>query len=106
MSTAEHPRLTRGGKPTTGVARAASGLVFETEKLRCILEVQDDLLIQMSSVRPRFDEQRCRELPPWRAVMFARVAHKAGLLSRAALDAMVREAQLVGGAGKLKVKRS
>lgn len=67
-----------------------------------IFAVQDDCLVAMSSATPKVHVHQIRRLPPWRAVMIARIAWKAGLLQRRDLDAMVREAQLVGGTGELK----
>lgn len=67
-----------------------------------IFRVQDDALVGLSSITPRIDMAQVRRLPPWRAVMIARIAYKCGCLERRELDAMVREAQLVGGDGELK----
>jgi hypothetical protein len=43
-----------------------------------------------------------RELPPWRAVLLARVGHLAGAISVRDRDDLVREARLVGGYGALR----
>ena len=66
--------------------------------------LQDDVLIGMSSNPPRFSETLCRRLPPWRAVMLARIANSAGLLSDESLANMVNEAREVGGNGRLRLE--
>lgn len=67
-----------------------------------IFAVQDDCLVTMSSAEPYLDMTQVRRLPPWRAVMIARIGHKAGMIDRRTLDELVREATLVTGQGVLK----
>lgn len=62
---------------------------------------QDDCLIDISDgKRPR--ESSLRQLPPWRAVMIARVAHKAGVMTEDEVNIYVIEARKVGGNGNLR----
>ena len=64
-----------------------------------IIFLMDDVLIDITD---GYDPiPRLRHLPPWRAVMLARVAEKCGLIERPVLDALIAEASAVGGAGAL-----
>lgn len=67
-----------------------------------IFAIQEDCLVSLSSIKPRIDMAVVRQLPPWRAVMIARIAYKCRVLPRRELDELTREAQLVGGMGTLK----
>jgi hypothetical protein len=67
-----------------------------------IVAAQDHILRGLIGPRPWLDQRTLRRLPPWRAVLMARIAHKAGLMDRRAMDALIREAELVGGEGTLK----
>jgi len=61
---------------------------------------QDDCLIAMSGgkIPPR---EKLRALPPWRAVLIARVALVAGLITADEVGDLVQEASLIGGGGHL-----
>ncbi|MGH9095292.1 MAG: hypothetical protein ACRDXE_09040 [Acidimicrobiales bacterium] len=62
---------------------------------------QDDCLLAITDGNP-LPTKDLRTLPPWRAVMLARVAAKAGVgLERGTLDQLVAEASAVGGRGVL-----
>lgn len=69
-----------------------------------ILAEQDIVLIDLSGGGRLTDRGRraLYSLPPWRAAMLARVAHRAAALSRGERDGIVREASAVGGNGTLK----
>jgi hypothetical protein len=60
---------------------------------------QDRVLIAIST--GKMDFESLRSLPPWRAVLLARVACKAGVMTRADRDALIKEARDIGGNGKL-----
>lgn len=63
---------------------------------------QDDCLIAISEGKqPRIET--LVKLPPWRAVLIARVANRAGVLSEKWVDALVEEARNVGGSGTLRI---
>lgn len=49
----------------------------------------------------RLDLSSLRRLPPWRAVVLARIAHRAGLMSRPELGRLVAEATDAGPDGVL-----
>jgi hypothetical protein len=49
----------------------------------------------------RLDRVSLRKLPPWRAVVLARVAHRAHLMPRDELDALTEEVIRVGVDGRL-----
>jgi hypothetical protein len=55
--------------------------------------LQDRVLASLTSKGPA-DREALRELPPWRAATLARVAYRAGSLSREERDAVVREATM------------
>lgn len=61
---------------------------------------QDDCLVAMSSGKkpPR---DKLRNLPPWRAVMIARICNQDKLMTDKEVEEMVLEARHVGGIGKL-----
>lgn len=64
---------------------------------------QDDCLISITDDKP-LPQRSLRSLPPWRAVLIARVALKAGTISQGEVDSLVEEAKKVGGNGSLKLK--
>lgn len=67
-----------------------------------VLANQDDCLIAITDGKP-VPTRKLRALPPWRAVLIARVAAKAGIpLEHGTLDALIAEAQEVGGDGSLR----
>jgi hypothetical protein len=62
---------------------------------------QDDCLIAIEDGNP-LRADRLLKLPPWRAVLVARVAKKAGVpLERGTVEQLIAEARHVGGDGKL-----
>lgn len=61
---------------------------------------QDDVLISITG--GRVNNEVLRQLPPWRAVLFARVAYSAGAMTREELDRLVKEARDKGGKGTLR----
>jgi len=62
---------------------------------------QDDCLIAISDGH-RLPAARLKMLPPWRAVLIARVADKAGMrLQRGTIGQLLAEARAVGGSGEL-----
>jgi hypothetical protein len=62
---------------------------------------QDDCLIAIDDGCP-LPVARLRVLPPWRAVLVARVANRAGVsLERGTLGQLVAEARAVTGSGEL-----
>jgi hypothetical protein len=65
-----------------------------------IIAAMDDVLIAFQDGR-EIPMLKLRSLPPWRAVLLARVMHKAGALSQGAVDSLVRDAIHVGGNGEL-----
>ena len=68
-----------------------------------LLALQDDCLISITDHRP-LPAQSLRALPPWRAVLIARIANLAGITTTDDghdLDEIVLEAQIVGGSGAL-----
>jgi hypothetical protein len=65
-----------------------------------IILLMDVVLIAITDHK-KIPMDRLRELPPWRAVLMARVAEIAGAMTRAEVDDLVREAREVGGAGHL-----
>lgn len=72
-------------------------------QLNKLMGDQDDCLLAITKgVKP--PEDALRALPPWRAVMIARVAEKAGLMTIEEVDELVKEAAAVGGAGRLVAK--
>lgn len=58
------------------------------------LALQDAVLT--SIVGGRLDHAALRALPRWRAVLLARVACRAGVLTRAERDKLVREVAVLG----------
>lgn len=68
--------------------------------LRALLARMDDCLIAIEDGRP-VPQASLRALPPWRAVLVARVAAKAGAIADDELARLVAEARRVGGAGRL-----
>lgn len=67
-----------------------------------IYAAQDDVLIGLSE--GRLDQVAMRKLPPWRAMLLARVAVKANLMPPLQLEVMRRSANHVGGTGVLGVE--
>jgi hypothetical protein len=68
---------------------------------RRMMDLQDDCLIAMSRGHP-LPVHKLQGLPPWRAVLIARVAAKAGIpLEHGSLEQLVAEARKVTGSGKL-----
>lgn len=68
---------------------------------------QDDILVALTTKPPHFrDHERrvMRTLPPWRAVMMARLAVSCGVMEQAECDLLVEEARVVGGNGSLSAK--
>jgi len=65
-----------------------------------LVRLQDAVLISIND--GWLDQRALRQMPPWRAALFARVAYKAGVMTRRDLDALVREVVLTGGQGRLK----
>ena len=65
-----------------------------------IFALQDNVLISITD--GKMDHKSLRMLPPWRAVLLARVAHMAGAMSRELRDRVVKEARDVGGTGQLR----
>lgn len=55
-----------------------------------------DAHVLASIANGHLDHAALRSLPPWRAVLLARVACKAGAMTRADRDALVREVHLYG----------
>ena len=69
-----------------------------------LFAAQDDVLVALTTNPPRLGQEEraaMRTLPPWRAVMMARLAVSCGVMDRAELDALIDEAREVGGAGTL-----
>lgn len=63
--------------------------------------LQDRCLIAITDGRP-LPADALQQLPPWRAVLLARVAERAGIgLEGGTLGQLVGEAQRVGGYGEL-----
>jgi hypothetical protein len=65
-----------------------------------LIAAMDDCLIAITDGK-EIPEPRLRSLPPWRAVLIARVAVKAHAYRQEALDALTVEATRVGGNGSL-----
>lgn len=65
-----------------------------------LIAAMDDCLIAITDGKP-IPTARLRSLPPWRAVLIARVAHKAGAMGTVEVQALVDEARRVGGDGTL-----
>ncbi len=62
---------------------------------------QDSCLIAITDERP-VPARDLGKLPPWRAVLIARVAERAGIpLEGGTLDELIAEARRVGGEGTL-----
>lgn len=61
---------------------------------------QDDCLLAITEGKA-LPNDKLRNLPPWRAVMIARVAEKAGVMSATQVERLVAEAREVGGNGRL-----
>jgi hypothetical protein len=62
---------------------------------------QDDCLIAITDGKP-VPTRALKALPPWRAVLMARVAAKAGVpLEHGSVTELVAEARRVGGGGRL-----
>jgi len=65
------------------------------------MTLQDDCLIAITDGKP-VPARTLAELPPWRAVLMARVANKAGVpIEGGSLDELILEASRVGGTGAL-----
>jgi hypothetical protein len=74
---------------------------LEDPRARDIYGVQDDLLISIEDGKP-LASSKLQRLPPWRAVMVARLAEKAGIaMEQGAVSQIVAEARAVGGDGVL-----
>lgn len=70
-------------------------------KWNVLWAAQDDLLIAIEDGSP-LPTTRLKALPPWRAVMLARVAARAGVgLEEGTLDQLAAEAREVKGDGTL-----
>jgi hypothetical protein len=66
-----------------------------------LIAAMDRCLIAITDGQP-IPSEALAALPPWRAVLLARVAHKAGVdLEHGTVEQLVAEATRVGGAGKL-----
>jgi len=66
-----------------------------------IYGLQDDCLIAIEDGHP-LRADRLLKLPPWRAVLVARVAQRAKVpLEKGTVDQLIAEASAVGGNGKL-----
>lgn len=89
-------------KGVTGVPRTPPQSEATPElPWRLIRDAQDVCMIAMESERP-LPTGALSSLPPWRAVMLARIAAAAGIgLEAGTLDQLVAEAREVTGAGKL-----
>jgi hypothetical protein len=61
--------------------------------------LQDRVLASMDG-RGQFDHAALRELPPWRAVVLVRLAHRAGDVDREGRDAVIREAAMAASRGE------
>lgn len=64
-----------------------------------LMAAMDDVLIGLTD--GRLDQAAMRKLPPWRAVLLARVAVKCWLMPALQCEVMVRSAAHVGGNGVL-----
>jgi hypothetical protein len=65
-----------------------------------IIAAMDDVILAITDGQP-VPMDRMRSLPPWRAVMMARLALAAGALDGDTVAVLVAEAVVVGGAGRL-----
>lgn len=84
---------------TIDVARATP--IREAASEINIYAVQDDCLVAIQDRRP-IPDAILRQLPPWRAVMIARIGAQAGVrMEKGSLAELKEEAARVGGAGKL-----
>lgn len=72
----------------------------QLSELRTTWGNQDDCLIAITDGK-RPPDECLRKLPPWRAVLIARVALRAGVMSQEEVDALVAEARYIGGDGTL-----
>lgn len=61
---------------------------------------QDDCLIAMETGKkpPR---EKLRNLPPWRAVLIARICNQGQIMTDEEVEELVNEARAVGGKGRL-----
>jgi hypothetical protein len=76
-------------------------VTLEDPRARDIYGVQDDLLISIEDGEP-LASAKLQRLPPWRAVMVARLAEKAGVaMEQGDVPQIVAEARAVGGDGVL-----
>lgn len=71
-----------------------------TRSQREIYYVQDDCLIDIADGK-KINEAKLRLLPPWRAVLMALVAVKAGAMTEEAYENLKNDATIVGGEGTL-----
>lgn len=71
-----------------------------TRAQREIYYIQDDCLIDIGDGK-QINETKLRLLPPWRAVLIAHVALRAGAMTQEAYDKLKAEATEVGGEGTL-----
>lgn len=100
MSGPAEPALATDG---TGRAGTASRVPDEDRYALAVtlLGAQDHLLIAIQDGRPLPDVD-LRRLPPWRAVLIARIADRAGVpLEHGTVAQLVDEATAVRGAGTL-----
>lgn len=72
-----------------------------SERKSEIYATQDHCLIAITDGNKDVLIREITMLPPWRAVMIARVAQKAGLLDDVFVDNIVAEARAVSGDGEL-----
>lgn len=63
----------------------------------------DQVLAEMAD--GRMDWRTLKKLPPWRAVVIARIARRAGIIAQAELHDLTEEAISVGPEGELKPYR-
>jgi hypothetical protein len=71
-----------------------------TRAQREIYFIQDDCLIDIADGK-KINETKLRKLPPWRAVLIAKVAVQAKAMTQEAYDKLVDQAAEVGGEGRL-----
>lgn len=74
---------------------------MSTDAKQIIQDNQDDCLIAIENSRP-LPTAALQKLPPWRAVLIARVADRAGVsLEQGTVEQIVQEAVRVSGEGQL-----
>lgn len=67
---------------------------------REIYHTQDDCLVDIADGK-QINETKLRLLPPWRAVLIANIAVKAGAMAQEAYEKLKAQAAEVGGKGTL-----